>query len=1059
MIFQELLNVKHSFVGVIQNLYINDQYLVCYKLSEYGCNPILVDPDVIAFANSRIDFNYTISNDPCSYEQIDGDELARTLFPEYEQGLTLSQDAVFIYAIYASEIPCQLLLHSQDLLVDVEKDYLLDYSYWFGDNGQCDIINPENHYHAVAVFPCDNTCTLSLDTSVSKGIYYQETDWSSSMFGFHIITNMTANLTITIRLMAFKYQCSMRTSTGNGYYVCDIHDKYLSKECIVNETESNYSHSNVIQIDLEKNTSMELHDIFITVSNGRNSYQKYIDTFCLIQQPNGICQDSLYIAGSNASVMIEFGPETINIGNVSLINSSSTCNLCVNDIITKHYGFQSPARNVHVNQGKVNGISSWGIRSKFEAENTINTLWDLSWTSDGNNTCIQYLDRPTTTCQSFSLQGDDYIHGYRVIYDDEYIYGLTFYTNNNLSYNCTPTNIDTETASYQDSGPIIYENYYLSGFVIHTGYYMNGIIFVFSPLSASDYLKCEETYQYLYVPKRETPEDANKYCNDQYNTFLATINSESDWFTAGYLHNSWIYGQEPVWIGLTDKINESHWQWIDAATACKDKESKLCYDDLWNPGQPDGQGNEDYGFICYDGSGICDGKEVHEYMFMCNNPKYPGVVFEPTWAPTLEPTPGPTNVLAIKVKTETIPLWVWPLIGASVFMVISISICVYCKRRRRKMKEAKLTILMKQPMVVVIAIGFYDKSSNNEFILRDLHGIDQDIRNAHQLFCKTLKHKMYPEYNMDGIIKQYWQLMELKQFLDKRAKELDANLNKYKEGHSQRYDGLVVIISCHGIKDYILTSDCKKFEKAAIHRIFSAQRPEVRKIPRMFIFDCCAGSAERDTEFRGHVSDEEQESSSEAIEEENQDQGITLGKNASVDMDIGKQGSITLANVQAGDEDNQWLYDEANPDFKLITIFAANQGFQSKMNSQTGSYVITSFTEAMIENIEERDNKRFLFQIFDDIQNQLHASGKQLCTNTFNNNTRYIKFVKNQMNAEGYDEDAKQVEEMKDIIEDEIAVVNSDDKGIDNAKQEESESKTDQNLMIIEMGKMRSTAL
>ena len=50
------------------------------------------------------------------------------------------------------------------------------------------------------------------------------------------------------------------------------------------------------------------------------------------------------------------------------------------------------------------------------------------------------------------------------------------------------------------------------------------------------------------------------------------------------------------------------------------------------------------------------------------------------------------------------------------------------------------------------------------------------------------------------------------------------------------YDGLVVLISCHGIKDYIVTSDYKRIDKNAIHRIFSADYPQNRTIPRLFFY-------------------------------------------------------------------------------------------------------------------------------------------------------------------------------------------------------------------------------
>ena len=49
----------------------------------------------------------------------------------------------------------------------------------------------------------------------------------------------------------------------------------------------------------------------------------------------------------------------------------------------------------------------------------------------------------------------------------------------------------------------------------------------------------------------------------------------------------------------------------------------------------------------------------------------------------------------------------------------------------------------------------------------------------------------------------------------------------------------------------------------------------------------------------------------------------------------------------------------------------------------------------MIKNIKHKQNKN-LGQIFDKIQNYLHSSGNQQTINTFNNNTFYLKFKKNE---------------------------------------------------------------
>ena len=78
-----------------------------------------------------------------------------------------------------------------------------------------------------------------------------------------------------------------------------------------------------------------------------------------------------------------------------------------------------------------------------------------------------------------------------------------------------------------------------------------------------------------------------------------------------------------------------------------------------------------------------------------------------------------------------------------------------------------------------------------------------------------------------------------------------------------------------------------------------------------------------------------------------------------------------------------------------MVINAANDGFQSKMNTATGSYVITRFVKGVRKNVFEGNNKRFLHEILDDIQENLHDLGKQLMVKTYNNKTEWIKFVVN----------------------------------------------------------------
>ena len=111
--------------------------------------------------------------------------------------------------------------------------------------------------------------------------------------------------------------------------------------------------------------------------------------------------------------------------------------------------------------------------------------------------------------------------------------------------------------------------------------------------------------------------------------------------------------------------------------------------------------------------------------------------------------------------------------------------------------------------------------------------------------------------------------------------------------------------------------------------------------------------------------------------------------NKGINDDKGKQTEPTDI---ARDGSLIWAYNENNPDYKLVIINAANDGFQSKMRIDTGSYVITQFTKRLEDNIRTGNDKYFN-EILDDIQEDLHEKGKQLITKAFNNKTEKMIFL------------------------------------------------------------------
>ena len=109
----------------------------------------------------------------------------------------------------------------------------------------------------------------------------------------------------------------------------------------------------------------------------------------------------------------------------------------------------------------------------------------------------------------------------------------------------------------------------------------------------------------------------------------------------------------------------------------------------------------------------------------------------------------------------------------------------------------------------------------------------------------------------------------------------------------------------------------------------------------------------------------------------------------SIKLQQSENGGNTKKKATIVSKSDGWYHLENNPDHNLAVIYASNIGFEAKMRSDTGSYVISK----LVEKIELNPDK-FLYEIMDEIQDELESSGKQLPVYPFNNKTGYIKFLK-----------------------------------------------------------------
>eukprot|EP01083_Nonionella_stella_P145282 454965_1 len=344
------------------------------------------------------------------------------------------------------------------------------------------------------------------------------------------------------------------------------------------------------------------------------------------------------------------------------------------------------------------------------------------------------------------------------------------------------------------------------------------------------------------------------------------------------------------------------------------------------------------------------------------------------------------NKDALQILSEREKDVFWNSFEFDVIIVVSVMVfilCIVSAYRYLAYKRDKQAIVLTNPMVILIGIGKYEwtEGADVQGILNNLVGIEKDIEHMVELFHDELHYDVYPSECVTAIhngdpIKQSWTEKELMGFLKDRA----TRLEKYQDERAtnpQRYDGLVVVVSSHGVPRRICTSDYKTITKEAIHRIFSALHPKSRRVPRLFLFDCCSGNNQL----------EQRESSPETEKE----RALEKGKARTTMCDSNEREHGKQISVRDVRGNQLWVEGDNNPDYRLAMIEAANYGFQSKLLTNTGSYMIHSFYEKTMKVLTQ--NKRtFLDEIFEEIQDELHQEGKQLPTYTWNNHTQYIRF-------------------------------------------------------------------
>eukprot|EP01084_Bolivina_argentea_P052811 96975_1 len=365
------------------------------------------------------------------------------------------------------------------------------------------------------------------------------------------------------------------------------------------------------------------------------------------------------------------------------------------------------------------------------------------------------------------------------------------------------------------------------------------------------------------------------------------------------------------------------------------------------------------------------------------------------------------------------------IIGVVLLVIIILSILYYFGQKNKQLeqqlqKQRKYTYYLKNPMVLFVGIAFYDDNMDKagfDGYVADLDGIDVDYTNIKKL-CKLLNWDFYPKEENFNFA---WTQKEITEFITKQAEIAALNINTLEDDVRNAnkkvngYDGLMIVFSGHGISNNVITSDYQLIDKTAIHRLISTNHSELRTIPRIVMFDVCDGSNERsyyvsdkiEELYEDDMSEDELERFTQSYHELNE---ACQGKNFCVgDIKLTKQTSI-------------WKADEKNPDYRLSVVHGANEGFQSKMNSLDGSFLVYEFVKRMMKNIEY-GGELFFGEIIDGIQEDLHNRGKQQISAFHNNNTRYLKFAKYIM-----DDDVKINKNIRKSVDENLNVIDDEKK-------------------------------
>eukprot|EP01084_Bolivina_argentea_P154636 269524_1 len=653
---------------------------------------------------------------------------------------------------------------------------------------------------------------------------------SSFTFGIKTSANTDAFSTDPIKLtlywgMFLKYQCVITPTQTNKLYLCNTSNNITTHKCDINSSSQSNTYTNQIQygiqIDNIESDSVGIDSVIIQHKQQNNNIIKQyrIEYFCFTTETDKYCYNSLHVGYDTIYVA---KPYTFLIFNVSNNSSES-------DVV--NVSESSQCITVHWKDKLLQPICVFGSKHPY-----LNALYQYIYWNITVDAPVYYsaLNRRYIFPMTIRFLGHAAYY-WKIGFDpqrsvsDLYCSTLFFTRSFHKSQliNCTQWRMGISPRT-PDTNLIIKqcdETMQSSiDFGFKTGSYTSDGLIKLS-------LFWNETrYQCTVIPKNKTEWYT---CNTIKSSECGTVSTENDVK----------YGLQIDKLN-TDKLSVStmviktfmgnvlintyfisqfcmHSNLLSTSYHClEDVKYALVIENKYP-----------YNLIVFDYADTSHSFGLTSYIYpqntstQCFRSNYTDY---PTDNPVSNPTEKLINVTIFDDKSrrnddkfEIISI----CIGTAVILLIIVVIilCVWVKRKGEKYSAIKTVEsvesdndeYIRNALVVIIAIGCYEPNNNSDLqniCLKQLP-LKNDIDNLNELFDDLLNYKVIPtEFKMS------WTEHELITFLkeDVCQQLFDNNMD-----NELQYDGLIVCISCHGMKHTIITSDYKIIEKTVIHRIIS----------------------------------------------------------------------------------------------------------------------------------------------------------------------------------------------------------------------------------------------